>query len=66
VATGFEGTNPEFGGEPVSMAELRRLQRQAIDRFSDQESGSGAVRDHVLHPNERHTHRSILASEVSN
>ena len=66
VATGFEGTHPDYGGDPVPMAELRQLQREAIDRFSDQESGSGAVRDHVLHPNERHTHRSILESEVPN
>lgn len=66
VATGFEGTHPEFGGDPVSMDKLRQLQREAIDLFSDQESGSGAVRDHILHVNERHTHRSILASEVSN
>ena len=66
VATGFEGTHPEFGGDPVPMDELRELERRAIDLFSDQDSGSGAVRDHVLHANERHTHRSILGSEVAN
>lgn len=59
-----EQTNPEFGGTPVTMDELRDLQDEAIRRFSDHDPGAAAVRAHVLHPNERHTHRAILASEV--
>lgn len=59
-----EQTNPEFGGIPVPMDELRDLQEEAIRRFSEQDPGATAVRDFVLHPQERHTFRSVLASEV--
>jgi hypothetical protein len=57
-------TNPEFDGTPVPMDELRDLQKEAIRRFSDQDPGATAVRDHVLHAQERHTHRAVLASEI--
>ena len=59
-----EETNPEYGGDPVPMEQLKRLQREAIDRFGDDDPDSRKVRDHVLHPNERHTHRSILRNEL--
>jgi predicted Zn-ribbon and HTH transcriptional regulator len=58
-------TNPEYGGDPVPMQELKRLQREAVDRFSDADPDSKYVTDHHLHPQERHTHRSILANEVN-
>jgi len=64
TSTGFEGTHPDYGGEPVSMDELRRLQREALDRFTEDGGGASTVRDHALHPHERHTHRSILENEV--
>jgi len=57
-------TNPEYGGNPVSMDELEQLQRTAIEKYGDGQPYAGSVRSHVLHPNERHTHRSILASQV--
>jgi hypothetical protein len=53
-------TNPDYGGDPVPMAELRDLEREAIDRHGG-EGGSGDVRDHVLHPNCRHTFRTTFA-----
>lgn len=59
-----EQTNPEYGGDPVSMDELEQLQRTAIEKYGDGQPYAGSVRSHVLHPNERHTHRSILASQV--
>jgi hypothetical protein len=59
-----EQTNPEYGGEPVPMDELHRLQQEALDKFTEDGSGASDVRDHVLHASERHTHRSILESEV--
>jgi len=60
-----EQTNPEYGGDPVPMAELRRLEREALDRFTDEGGDAAQVRAHILHPRERHTHRSVLASEVN-
>jgi len=58
-------TNPEYGGDPVPMDELRDLQREAITRFTDRDPGAVDIRAHLLHPNERHTHKSILESEVA-
>lgn len=57
-------TNPAYGGDPVSMEELHALQREAIEKYGDGQPYSGNVRDHILHPNERHTHRSILESQL--
>jgi len=64
VSTGFEGTHPEYGGTPVPMDELRDLQREAVELFQGDGNGAGTVRDHVLHPHERHTHRAVLEREV--
>jgi len=60
-----EETNPDYGGDPVPMDSLRDLQREALDRFTDDGGGSADVRRHVLHPNERHTHRSVLESNIN-
>jgi len=57
-------TNPAYGGDPVSMDELHSLQRDAIEKFGDGQPHAGSVRDHILHANERHTHRSVLASQL--
>jgi hypothetical protein len=57
-------TNPEYGGDPVTMDELKRLQKEAVRKFSDADPYSEHIGDHHLHAQERHTHRSILRSEV--
>jgi hypothetical protein len=59
-----EQTNPEYGGDPVPMDDLHELEREALDRFTEDGGRSADVRRHVLHPNERHTHRSVLESNV--
>jgi len=63
-STDFEGTNPEYGGDPVPMDELRELERRALDLFSEEGGFTSQARDHVLHANERHTFRSLLEREV--
>ena len=59
-----EQTNPEYGGDPVPMDELKRLQKEAVRKYGDADPYSEHIGDHHLHAQERHTHRSILRSEV--
>jgi hypothetical protein len=57
-------TNPAYDGDPVPMEELKRLQKEAVRKFSDEDPYSEHITDHHLHVNERHTHRSILRSAL--
>lgn len=53
-------TNPDHGGTPVSMPELKRMEEDVHDKyFSELE-----FRTHVVHINERHTFRRALPNEI--
>lgn len=55
-----ELTNPDHGGTPVDMNALKRYEEQVHGRhFTDLE-----YREHMLHPNERHTFRRVLPHEL--
>jgi hypothetical protein len=64
-STGFEGTHPEYDGTPVPMDDLRELEGRALDLFTDDGQFTSHARDHVMHPNCRHTHRAILERELN-
>ena len=46
-----EKTNPDHGGTPVSLPELKRMEREVHAKHFE----SLEYREHALHPNERHT-----------
>ena len=46
-----EKTNPDHGGTPVSLPDLKRLEREVHAKHF----GNLEYREHALHPNERHT-----------
>lgn len=53
-------TNPDYGGNPVTMPELKRKEENIHDKyFPDLE-----FRKHVVHINERHTFRRALPNEI--
>jgi hypothetical protein len=55
-----ELTNPDYGGDPVTMPELKRLEEDIHSEFfPDLE-----FRTHVVHINERHTFRRALPNEI--
>jgi len=54
-------TNPDHGGTPVGMEDLKRLERKiANEEFPELE-----WREHMLHINERHTFRRVLPHELN-
>lgn len=56
-----ELTNPDEGGTPKTMSELKRLERQVANEFFP----GLEWREHMLHPNERHTFRRVLPHELA-
>lgn len=57
-----EWTNPDYGGTPRAMNELKRLERKA--QKEDEDLSGLDYREHMLHPNERHTFRRVLPHEL--
>ena len=53
-------TNPDFGGSPVDMSTLKRLERDVQNKYFTRLD----YREHLIHPNERHTFRRVLPHEV--
>jgi hypothetical protein len=53
-------TNPDYGGSPVTMPELKRLEEDV----HNEEFPDLAFRTHVVHINERHTFRRALPNEI--
>jgi hypothetical protein len=53
-------TNPDYGGDPVTMPELKR----AEERIHNEEFPDLEFRTHVVHINERHTFRRALPNEI--
>jgi hypothetical protein len=53
-------TNPDYGGTPVDMSELVRMER----RISNEEFPELEFRKHMIHINERHTFRRVLPHEL--
>jgi nucleotide-binding universal stress UspA family protein len=54
-------TNPDYGGTPVGMSDLKRLER----KISNEEFPALEWREHMLHINERHTFRRVLPHELN-
>ncbi len=55
-----ERTNPQYGGDPVSMNELVRMQQEVQEQHFDHLS----FRKHTVHPNERHTFVRQVAAAI--
>lgn len=55
-----ERTDPDKGGTPLSMPELKRLEQE----IAEKEFPGLSYREHVLHPDERHTFRRVLPAET--
>lgn len=53
-------TDPDRGGNPLPMPELKRLERE----IANEEFPNLSYREHVVHPNERHTFRRVLPAET--
>jgi len=53
-------TDPDRGGTPLPMPELKRLERS----IANEEFPNLSYREHVIHPNERHTFRRVLPAET--
>jgi len=56
-----EKTNPDYGGTPVKMSELKRLERKVQGKHFPELD----YREHMIHPNERHTFRRVLPHELA-
>ena len=55
-----ERTNPQHGGDPVTMNELVRMQQEV----QQQHFGNLSFRKHTIHPNERHTFVRQVAAAI--
>jgi hypothetical protein len=56
-----ERTNPDFGGTPLQMNDLVRMERE----IQNEEFPELEFRKHMLHINERHTFRRVLPHELN-
>lgn len=56
-----ERTNPDHGGTPVSLPDLKRMEQEVhAEHFADLE-----FREHTIHPNERHTFVRVVEDPLA-